>query len=159
MNAKKITTLVLLLFVLASVGVIVTREAGTTAEQETAVETVSEKAVPVKVVAYYFHGNKRCYTCRMIEALTTEAIETGFADDIRNGRIEMKSVNVEEAGNDHYVQDYQLSSRSVVVARYENGAQKEWKRLDEVWQLVRDRDAFIRFVQEQTANLLKGQPS
>jgi hypothetical protein len=173
MKAKKITTLLLLLFVVASIGTIVAKEriaqVSTTA---TELETIgpsnteppfapvpSEKAAPVKVVAYYFHGNRRCVTCRTIEALTTEAIETGFADDIKTGRVELKVVNVEEPGNEHFIRDYELVSRSVVVARYEDGQQRNWKRLDEVWQLVRDKEAFIRFMQEQTSNLLKGQPS
>ncbi|MDD3183242.1 MAG: nitrophenyl compound nitroreductase subunit ArsF family protein [Alphaproteobacteria bacterium] len=196
MNTKKITTLVLLLFVVASVGTIVAKERGAQPAPEAAIATAAtevvaaqpashieeqpvsaesvqaqntssaavapaaqEKAAPAKVVAYYFHGNMRCTTCKKIEALTTEAIETGFADDIKSGRVELKVVNVEESGNEHYIQDYQLASRSVVVARYEGEAQKDWKRLDEVWQLVSDKDAFIRFVQEQTTNLLKGQSS
>lgn len=195
MNTKKITTLVLLLFVVASVGTIVVKErtaqpapqaevapateivavqrAAPTEEQPVSSVSIQaqntssaavapaaqEKTAPAKVVAYYFHGNMRCTTCKKIEALTTEAIETGFADDIKSGRVELKVVNVEESGNEHYIQDYQLASRSVVVARYEGEAQKDWKRLDEGWQLVSDKDAFIRFVQEQTTNLLKGQSS
>lgn len=117
---------------------------------------VQEKAEPAKVVAYYFHGNMRCTTCKKIEALTTEAIETGFADDIKASRVELKVVNVEESGNEHYIQDYQLASRSVVVARYEGEAQKDWKRLDAVWQLTGDKEAFIRLIQDETAALLKG---
>lgn len=155
MNIKKIITLVLLVFVVASVGTIVAKERGV----QPAPQTVQNITVPAKVVAYYFHGNMRCITCKKIEALTTEAIETGFADDIKSGRVELKVVNVEESGNEHFIQDYELASRSVVVARYEGEVEKDWKRLDEVWQLVGDKDAFIRFVQEQTANLLKGQPS
>ncbi len=127
--------------------------------QQTATADVaaSENAAPIKVVAYYFHGNMRCYSCKLIESFTVEAIETGFADDIKSGRVELKSVNVEESGNEHYIQDYQLASRSVVVARFEEGQQKDWRRLDEVWQLVRDKEAFICFVQEQITNLLKDQ--
>ena len=117
--------------------------------------TVQETTAPAKVVAYYFHGNMRCTTCKKIEALTTEAIETGFADDIKNGRVELKVVNVEESGNEHFIQDYELASRSVVVARYEGEAQKDWKRLDAVWQLTGDKEAFIRLIQDETATLLK----
>ncbi|MDD2324750.1 MAG: nitrophenyl compound nitroreductase subunit ArsF family protein [Alphaproteobacteria bacterium] len=121
-----------------------------------AAPTVQEKAAPAKVVAYYFHGNMRCTTCKKIEALTTEAIETGFADDIKAGRVELKVVNVEESGNEHYIQDYQLASRSVVVASYEGEAQKDWKRLDAVWQLTGNKEAFIRLIQDETTALLKG---
>jgi len=171
MNAKKIASVLLLLFVAGSIGTIVAKETrskpvpATEAQiaqfalppaQTTEVSTQPEAASPAKVIAYYFHGNYRCPTCRKIEAFTREAIDTGFADDVKNGRVELKVVNVEEPGNEHFVQDYQLANRSVVVARYEGGNQKDWKRLDEVWQLVGDKDAFIRFVQDQTSTLLKG---
>ncbi|MDD4616028.1 MAG: nitrophenyl compound nitroreductase subunit ArsF family protein [Alphaproteobacteria bacterium] len=176
MNAKKVTTLLLLLFVAASVGTIVVKErnalpaaqkpetasaAPVTSPQEAAPEKAQataapEATAPVKVVAYYFHGNFRCAKCRMIEALTTEAIQTGFAEDIKNGRVELKVVNIEEPGNEHYAEDYQLATRSVVVARYEGAAQKDWKRLDAVWELLGDKDAFIRMVQGETNVLLKG---
>ncbi len=182
MNTKKITTLVLLLFVVASVGTIIAKEKG--AQESSVVNTAetaapstaeapytpipqqmasavvpvapSEKVAPVKVVAYYFHGNMRCYSCKLIESFTVEAIESGFADDIKSGRVELKIVNVEEPANEHYIQDYQLASRSVVVARYEGEAQKDWKRLDAVWQLTGDKEAFIRLIQDETTALLKG---
>ncbi|MDD3288338.1 MAG: nitrophenyl compound nitroreductase subunit ArsF family protein [Alphaproteobacteria bacterium] len=181
MNAKKVASFFLLLFVLASVGTIIAKETGTkpvdsmvvaapsapqeaqATQQPVAAETVQtsqpqkqpEAVLAPKVIAYYFHGNVRCVTCRKIEELTTEAIQGGFAQDIQNGRVELKVVNIEEAGNEHYIQDYQLASRSVVLARYEGQEQKDWKRLDEVWQLVRDHDAFVSFVREETTNLLK----
>ena len=174
MNTKKITTLVLMLFVVASVGTIVAKERGVTtpaaAPAPQATEAVStpstvtpeEKTatVPAKVVAYYFHGNVRCMTCRKLEELTTEAIQGGFAQDIKDGRVELKIVNLDEPGNEHYAQDYQLASRSVVVARFDGQTQKSWKRLDEVWQLVRgDREAFLSFVRGETAALLNADKS
>jgi hypothetical protein len=165
MNAKKIITLFLLLFVVASVGTIIAKERSailvpSAPSQENKTEQTAQKlsdaTSPAKVVAYYFHGNFRCATCRKIEALTTEAIQTGFTEDIKNGRVEMRVINIEESGNEHYVQDFQLASRSVVVARYEGGSQKGWKRLDALWQLAGDKDAFIRMVQDETNVLLKG---
>lgn len=169
MNIKKIATAFLILFVVASVGTIVAKErnvqptpqvavtpATEVVETKPASPTVQEITTQAKVVAYYFHGNMRCTTCKKIEALTMEAIETGFAEEIKSGRVELKVVNVEETSNEHYIQDYQLVSRSVVVVRYEGEAQKDWKRLDAVWQLTGDKEAFIRLVQDETTALLKG---
>jgi len=48
------------------------------------------------VVAYYFHGNFRCPTCRKIEALSREAVESGFPEDLKAGRLEWRVINVEE---------------------------------------------------------------
>lgn len=171
MNAKKIITLILLFFVAASIGTIIVKERGeekqpvSLSEGEALYTPIPpqdakgalEKAMPVKVVVYYFHGNMRCYSCKLIESFTVEAIDSGFADDLKSGRVELKIVNVEEPSNEHFVQDYGLASRSVVVARYEEGQQKDWKRLDEVWQLTEDKEAFIHLIQEEIKTLLKGQ--
>jgi len=130
-----------------------------------AVSPLSEPAVastpPVvpaergRVVVYYFHGNMRCPTCRAIEALTREAIETGFARDLADGKMEMLAVNVDEPANGHFVTDYQLVTKSVVVVRFEGDLQKEWKNLDQVWQQVQDKDAFIRYIQDETTPFLQ----
>ena len=170
MNIKKIVSIFLLLFIVVSVGTIVAKEIvlKTVVEvqnesqvtQQTVQQTEPQKqaktSTAVKVVAYYFYGNYRCSTCRKIEFLTTEAIETGFVEEIKNGSVELKTINVEEPYNKHYIQDYQLASRSVVVARYEGKNQKDWKRLDAVWQLTEDKEAFISLVQDETTALLKG---
>ena len=48
----------------------------TITEEEPQIPVASEKKViNRKVVAYYFHGNMRCMTCRTIEAYAKEAIQ------------------------------------------------------------------------------------
>lgn len=160
MNVRKSVTLLLLLFLVASVGTIVAKETGpSTTSTET---TPAVVAAPVenksvnKVIAFYFYGNVRCATCRTMQALATEAIETRFADALKDGRLEMVSINVDEPGNEHYVEEYQLTTRAVVLARFEGKTQKEWKNLDKIWQLVRNRDAFIEYVSNETTLLLNG---
>lgn len=159
MMTKKIVSTLLLLFVVASVGTIVAKETGILGTSPTAPITETSKppeaTSPVKVVAYYFHGNSCCPTCRKLETQTTEAVETGFAEDIKKGRVEFKKVNMEEKGNEHYVQEYRLVACSVIVSRYEGGTQKSWKRLDDIWKLVGNHDAYIRYVQNETTAMLK----
>lgn len=169
MNIKKLASISLLLFVVVSVGNIIAKERVSKAviklqsvpqvtqqaAQPTEIRKQAKTSNAVKVVAYYFHGNYRCSICRKIETLTTEAIETSFAEEIKNGSVELKIINVEEPSNKHYIQDYQLASRSVVVASYKGESQKDWKRLDAVWQLTEDKEAFIRFVRDETNDLLK----
>lgn len=109
-----------------------------------------------KVVVYYFHGNTRCFTCRAIENSSRAAVGNGFPDELQKGRLDFLSVNVEEPANEHYVRDYQLVTRSVVLVRYTDGKQEKWKNLDRVWELVRDNDAFARYVQTETRQFLGG---
>ncbi len=168
MKAKKIITFTLLAFVAVSIGYLVlsnTRQMEPTLSNTEITPPVNDSpdettvaVVPVseeKVVAQYFHGTTRCDTCRAIEALTREALGSGFSEELKTGRLELRSINVDEPANGHFVEDYQLSTRTVVIALFKNGKQSDWKRLDQVWQLVGDREAFINYVQSETRSLLE----
>jgi hypothetical protein len=102
---------------------------------------------PVKVVAYYFHVTVRCVTCRTIESYSREAIEQGFAKELRDGTVEWRPVNVQLQENRHFIRDYQLYTRSLVLAKIRGGKQVEWRNLEKVWDLVRRKGDFLRYVQ------------
>ncbi len=184
MKPKTVVTVVLLLFVGVSVGALIVKERrGVSAvqaeskaarvepganpeisetsvpgeEADTSVETAessAESAPASQVVVYYFHGAKRCATCMKIEAYTREEVESTFADLLRDRTVELRIVNVDEAENEHFVQDYELSTRSVVVSLRENGEEKDWKVLEEVWQLVDAKPEFQRYIRTEVENLL-----
>ena len=111
-------------------------------------------APPSGVVAYYFHGKLRCSTCRKLEALSREAITTGFAKDLDSGKLAFMVVNVETPETEHFVQDFQLTNKSLVLVEYRDGTVVRWKNLPKIWQLVRDPEAFVRYVQEETRTFL-----
>ncbi len=98
----------------------------------------------------------RCVTCRKIEAYTKKAIQTGFSDALKNGRLELRVVNVDEPDNEHFVEDYQIVTRSVVIAEFEGSEQKRWKNLEQVWQLVGDEHTFLKYIQNETDRYLEG---
>lgn len=109
-----------------------------------------------KVVAYYFHATIRCVTCKMIEDLSRVALISGFPEEIKNGRLEFKAVNIEEPANQHYLKDYQLITRSLVLVRFEGEKQEKWKTLERVWELVDKKEEFEKYVKEETKNFLTG---
>jgi len=171
MNAKTIVTVVLLVFVAVSVGHLIIRETGgrpaetmtqtqgepaASDQKEHAPSAATEKQAESKVIVYYFHGNVRCVTCRTIQAYAKEAIETGFPEALRDGHLEWRVVNVDEPDNDHYVQDFELTTRSVVLERLAAGKRQEWKDLRRVWELVRgDKKAFLSYVQDEARAYLE----
>ncbi len=173
MKPKTIVTITLLLFVAVSVVYLVVKETGgrralnATQPETTSPQTRQEHGAPppassenttavARVVAYYFHGNVRCTTCRTIESYAKEAIHTGFADALKDGRLEWRVVNVEDPDNDHFVQDFQLSTRSVVLERIADGKPQEWKNLPRVWELVRgNKNDFLKYIQDETRACLE----
>jgi hypothetical protein len=83
-------------------------------------------------------------------------LKTGFADDLSARKLVWLVVNIEEPDNEHFVEDYKLVTRSLVLTEMENGTEKRWKTLDKTWQLVHDKDAFNAYVTENTRAFLAG---
>jgi len=167
MKPRTILTAVLLVFVAVSVGYLIAKEAGRNPspgpeDQAPAVsrETSDQETAPAsthKVLAYYFHGNVRCSTCRKIEAYTQEAIEGTLAEALKDGRLQWQVVNVTQPGNEHFIQDYQLFTRSVVVVGTRDGKQVRWKNLERIWDLVHDKGAFVNYIQDEVRAYLGGE--
>lgn len=102
-----------------------------------------------RVIAYYFHTTSRCASCRAIEAYSREAIENAFAAELADGRLVWKPVNIEVRGNEHFVKDYGLYTKSLVLVNEVRGRPAQWKTLEKVWQLLTDKGRFMRYVEEE----------
>ena len=113
MNVKKAVTWLLLAFVGAGLIYMVVTEAAARRGRQ-APGSGAEAAAPSeqgeRVVAYYFHGNLRCRTCRTIEAYSEEAIRTEFADGLASGRLAWRVVNVEQPENEHFAKGFSMSA-------------------------------------------------
>ena len=59
-------------------------------------------------------------------------------------------VNIEDKGNEHFVKDYGLYTKSVVLVNEVRGRPAEWKHLERVWQLLQDKPKFVRYVRDET---------
>lgn len=148
-NMKQIATVALILFVLVSAAYLILRNMGNTATNPGINDTGQNIAQgPAdKIVVYYFYGTARCDSCMKIEAYTEEALNAGFPDALGDGRLEWRPVNAEEPGNGHYIKDYNLSFRTVILSEVKDGKQVEWKNLDKVWELIGDKQGFVEYIQ------------
>lgn len=99
-----------------------------------------------KVIAYYFHGNKRCPSCRKIEAFTKEAIDSAYAGDLTSGALEWRVVNTDSSQNEHYLTDYKLYTKSVILSDLHDGKETRWKNLEKVWEFLGDQKEFAAYI-------------
>jgi len=159
MKPKAIVTWGLLLFVTVSIGVLIGKEMGARPSTSTAPVGLSEgptaNACGPRVIAYYFHGTARCVTCKRIEAYAREAINTHFADPLKSGQLEVRSVDFTVPENEHFLDDFQLTSSSLVLVDPHRSGPGSWKLLQEVWQLTDDKPAFVGYVKEELSLFLK----
>ncbi|MFH0984919.1 MAG: nitrophenyl compound nitroreductase subunit ArsF family protein [Candidatus Omnitrophota bacterium] len=107
------------------------------------------------VTAYYFHGTFRCPTCHKLEAYAKEAIENNFRNELASGKLSFKIVNIENKGNEHFVKDYQLYTKSVVLSLTRDGKEIRSKNLDKIWEYVRNKDRYENYVRDEVAAFLK----
>jgi hypothetical protein len=57
--------------------------------------------------------------------------------------------------NWHFVKDYQLFTKSLVLVRFEKGREAEHKVLNETWELVGDKSAMQGYVEREVRDYLK----
>jgi hypothetical protein len=108
-----------------------------------------------KVIAYYFHGTFRCSTCQTIEKYSHDAIYQYFPKELSTGKLEFKAVNVEEGETRHYIKDYKLFSKSLIIALYKDDKEVKWKNLKEVWIHAGDKEKFYQYVKDEVEGFLK----
>ncbi len=170
---KKVTTLLLVLVAIAGLTAAVYRqssdsvaavpealpEAGETAagapassEKTLAESAPGESATggsaePVVTVTY-FTTKVRCASCMRIEEWTRQAVASRFADEVEAGRVSFNRAYIDNPANEHYIEDYQLVSKSVVVSDSLGDREQDWVNLQDVWLLLRDEEAFTNHVAE-----------
>lgn len=109
----------------------------------------------VLYVAYYFHGDVRCATCRKLEQYSEAAVREGFAGEMESARLAWRAVNVDRKENEHYTRDFQLYTRSLVLVAERDGKAIRWKNLPRIWELVRDPEAFASYVRKELREFMK----
>ena len=164
-------TLVLILTVLLSMGATQTF-GGTTTEKKQKAKTKTIAAAPgvskpeapkdtstkvenKQLVVYYFMTSYRCHSCHYIEETTRKALDESFDKEFKSGRMLFKMINIEEPANDHYVKEYKLYTKSVVLSSTVGGKETAWKNLDKVWQLIGKDDSFKNYIVSEVKAYLK----
>lgn len=111
-----------------------------------AVVTTQPGVAPDVIQVTYFSSDVRCATCIRIERLTRETVEKNFGAEIASGRIVLQTINLDGPGNEHFVQDYRLISKTVIVSDRAKGQEVGWENLQEVWSKQKDEPAFEAYV-------------
>lgn len=170
MKPKQVLTIVLLVFVVASLAYMVGKEqksdavSGEDANSSASVEESQYSSTneqdtdahkDIQLVVYYFHGDMRCPTCYRLESYAKEALDTYFAQELSSSDVVWQVVNVDELENHHFIQDYKLVTKSVVISETVNGKEIKWKNLERIWQLVRDKESYLNYIRDSVSTFLE----
>lgn len=74
-----------------------------------------------RVEILYFHGKKRCATCLAIERNTKEAVEARFADELQNGTVVFKIIDLSKTENEKIAEKYGVTWSSLFISEWKDG--------------------------------------
>jgi hypothetical protein len=97
-----------------------------------------------KVLVYYLHTTFRCATCNGIEKLARQVVEQEFGEERAAGDVEWRTADFQE--REDLAARYGVASSTVVVVDIEDGEERDFNRLDEVWTLHDQPGAFAEHV-------------
>lgn len=107
-----------------------------------------------KFFAYYFHSTKRCFTCKKLEAYAGEAFTAGFAKELADSTLVWQPINYDEKENKHFIKDYKLYTKALILSRVRDSQEVDWVNLENIWQLVGNKEKYIEYVQAATRKFM-----
>ena len=146
-KAQTFLTKLLLGFALVSIGFAAGKHAAKTGGNAEPVADVTDGSGNTRqsaVVVYYMHATFRCVTCNTIERMTRELLNAEFTHETEAGTVRMEEVDFQENGT--LAKRYEVVASCVVVTQQSHGKEVAYRRLDEVWTLMKDPPAFNRYV-------------
>jgi hypothetical protein len=108
-----------------------------------------------RVVVMYFHRTQRCPTCRKMGGYSEEAVKTGFAKQIKKGKVEFHSIDFQDEKNDYLTKGYKITGPTLIVAKIAANKVVKINNLEEMWTKAGDKDEFVAYVQSNVKELLK----
>ena len=116
---------------------------------------VAADAPADRVVVMYFHRTQRCPTCLKMGSYSEEAVKGGFAKQIKDGKVEFHYIDFQDEKNAALTKGYKVGGPTLIVARVAGNKVAEYKNLTEIWTKVRDKAAFIDYVQTNVKDYQK----
>lgn len=111
--------------------------------------TESPESSDLRVLVYYFHPTFRCAACTFAESLVHQVIEQHWADAVDQDLLQWKPVNFESAENRPLARLFEINASAVVIASMRFGKPGEWKKIDKVWEQVKQPQAFQGSIDNQ----------
>lgn len=74
-----------------------------------------------RIEVLYFHGKQRCATCMAIEQGTKATLEGQFADELKNGTLVFRIIDISQPENEALADKYEVTWSSLYLCRWKGG--------------------------------------
>ena len=105
-------------------------------------QTSDMKIVANKIEVIDFYSTHRCVTCKAIEASAKYTIDTYFLEEIANGTVVFKTVNVDDEENYTIAENFEATGTALFLNVVKNGEEMHIDLTEFAFSKGRDKEAF-----------------
>ncbi|MFC1568675.1 nitrophenyl compound nitroreductase subunit ArsF family protein [bacterium] len=116
---------------------------------------IAQSSDSIVVKTIYFHTSYRCATCQKLENYATEAIHQHFEKELISKHLIFESINIEEKTHEHFIDDYALVTKSIILSKLKDGNEITWKNLDKIWLLVRNEQKYKQYIIDEIRAMME----
>lgn len=110
-----------------------------------------------RVVVTYYHGTIRCFECLEIERLSRLTLEDRFAERLAAGELQWRAIDYDLPENAAAIERYNLTSPSLLISRFRDGRELEWRVAGETWkQIAASPEALMDYVERELREMAFG---
>ena len=141
-----------LLFILLAVIGLTSCGNNQNANAQTSTQATQKDAIEV----LYFHGKQRCITCNAIEKLTKEVIDKDFAQQLKDGKIIFKVIDISTKEGEKIADKYEVTWSSLYINKWKNGKEAKNNMTDFGFSYAKGSpDVFKAGIKKKIDELLK----
>lgn len=118
-------------------------------------KTVSTTNTATKIEVIDFYGTHRCVTCEAIEANAKYTVETFFQDAVKDGKIEFKTVNVDDEKNYDVAEKFEATGTALFINVIKGGKEQHIDLTNFAFAKGNDKEAFSTELKEKINEQLK----
>jgi disulfide oxidoreductase YuzD len=116
-------------------------------------KSYQQKQSADKVQVFVFHATQRCISCIKIGKFAKETIDESFQQELKDGKIEFREINIDLPENRSLTQKFQASGSALFINAIRNG-QDDINEDVQVWRLVQNEAQFKSYLKGRLDILL-----
>lgn len=149
MKNSKVLKTILLIFVFFSILYLFL---GKTNKITTKLEDINIKK---GYVVYYFRTTYRCTSCTTLERYAEETLLKNFKDEIQQKLISWYSIDVQSKEHEHFIKDFNIFTKSIIIVEISEGKIVRWKNLDNIWNLLSNKEEFQNYIVKEIKKFME----
>ena len=104
---------------------------------------------------YFFYNDIYCSTCEKLENYALSTIQADYAGELSSGMLQWRTLDMRTSENKHYIEEFSLYSKSIVLVAFENQTITRFKNLEGIWDKVGEEMEYRSYIRENLKTFMQ----